>query len=68
MLLRNPLSAGLDHEPTRVCHASATEAVLEMAQDPHRSGLLDDATYRQITLRHLGPQTLGAAQPCSGGG
>jgi putative transcriptional regulator len=43
-----------------------SEAILEMAADQHRVGIMDDATYRKITLRHLGPQALGAAEPIGG--
>lgn len=32
-----------------------TEALLEMAGDQHRIGLMDDAAYEKITLRHLEP-------------
>ncbi len=42
------------------------EAILEMAEDQHRIGVMDDATYRQITVRHLGPQALSTAEPISG--
>lgn len=42
------------------------EAILEMAEDQHRIGVMDDATYRKITIRHLGPQTLSTAEPISG--
>jgi len=27
-----------------------------MAEDQHRVGIMDDADYRKITIRHLGPQ------------
>jgi len=30
------------------------EAMLETAQGMHRIGIMDDATYEKITLRHLG--------------
>jgi putative transcriptional regulator len=30
------------------------EALLEMAEDQHRIGIMDDATYRKITVRDLG--------------
>lgn len=43
-----------------------TEALLETAGDMHRIGLLDDEEYRQITVRHLGPQPLPTAQPIQG--
>ena len=43
-----------------------TEAILEMAGDQHSIGLMDDATYEKITLRHLGPKALSVAQPITG--
>ena len=30
------------------------KALLAMAADMRKTGLLDDATYRKITLRHVG--------------
>jgi putative transcriptional regulator len=32
------------------------EALLEMAAGQHRVGIMDDASYRAIISRHLGPQ------------
>jgi putative transcriptional regulator len=32
----------------------------------HRVGIMDDATYRQITVRHLGSEPPPTAQPISG--
>ena len=46
--------------------SKVVEAIFEMAEDMHRSGLMDDATYRKITLRHLGKMPLGVADPISG--
>ena len=43
-----------------------SEAILEMAGDQHRLGVMDDAAYRKITVRHLGPQALSTAEPISG--
>ena len=40
-----------------------TEALLEMATDQHSIGLMDDADYRQITIRHLGPKAPEIAKP-----
>ena len=34
-----------------------SEALLEMAGDLHRVGIMDDAAYRKITIRHLGPSS-----------
>jgi putative transcriptional regulator len=31
-----------------------TEAILEMADDMHRVGIMGDADYNKITMRHLG--------------
>lgn len=42
-----------------------SEAILEMAGDQYRSGLMDDATHEKITVRLLGPQTLPTARPIS---
>jgi putative transcriptional regulator len=41
------------------------EEILETAGDMHRLGILDDDTYRQITVRHLGKKALPAAKPIS---
>ena len=43
-----------------------SEAILEMAEDQHRLGIMDDATYRKITIRHLGKDPLSTAKPISG--
>jgi putative transcriptional regulator len=42
-----------------------SEALLETAADMHSVGLMDDATYRKITIRHLGPQAFPTAKPIS---
>ena len=39
------------------------EALLEMAGDQHRLGIMDDATYRKITVRHLGENASRLANP-----
>ncbi|HZB87899.1 MAG TPA: helix-turn-helix domain-containing protein [Terracidiphilus sp.] len=41
------------------------EALLETAGDLHRIGIMDDATYRKITVRHLGRQAEQQSQPIS---
>jgi len=41
------------------------EALLEMAEDQHRIGLMDDATYRKIRIRHLGKEANRLTQPIS---
>jgi putative transcriptional regulator len=42
-----------------------SEALLETAADMHSVGLMDDAAYRKITIRHLGPQASPTAKPIS---
>ncbi len=42
------------------------DAILETAPDMHRLGILDDASYEKITLRHLGENPVAAAQPMTG--
>ena len=42
-----------------------SEAILEMAEDQHRIGIMNGADFRQITIRHLGPQALPTAKPIS---
>jgi len=39
------------------------EALLETAEGMHRIGVMDDATYERITVRHLGAKPLPAAKP-----
>lgn len=51
---------------TRKKLSRLSEAILEMADDQHSIGIMDETTYRQITVRHLGPQALSTAQPISG--
>jgi putative transcriptional regulator len=46
--------------------SSLAEALLDTAEGMHRIGLMDDATYEKITLRHLGPKALSVAQPITG--
>lgn len=48
-------------KPNRV-----VEAILETAEDMHRSGIMDDSTYRKITMRHLGKKAPSTAEPISG--
>jgi putative transcriptional regulator len=43
-----------------------SEAILEMVEDQHRIGVMEDAAYRKITLRHLGSQAPRTAEPISG--
>jgi putative transcriptional regulator len=46
--------------------SSIMEAILEMAGDQLRSGLMDKAVYEKITVRLLGPQPLPTAKPIQG--
>lgn len=41
------------------------EALLEMAADQHRLGIMDDATYHKITVRHLGDKSRSLSRPIS---
>jgi putative transcriptional regulator len=41
------------------------EAILETAEGMHRIGVMDDATYRKITVRHLGERAHALAEPIS---
>ena len=41
------------------------EAILETAGDLHRLGMMDDAEYRKITIRHLGTDAFATARPIS---
>lgn len=41
------------------------EAILETAEGMHRAGIMDETTYRKITLRHLGPEAPPTATPMS---
>ncbi len=42
------------------------EAILEMADDQLRSGLIDKAEHEKITIRHMGVRGLGMSMPISG--
>jgi len=44
---------------------SLTEALLETAAGMHRIGVMDDATFRKITVRHLGEKANRLAAPIS---
>ena len=46
--------------------SKVSEAILEMAGDQYRSGLMEKATHEKITTRLLGPQPLPTARPISG--
>ncbi len=40
--------------------------LLEMAGAQHRLGIMDEPTFRKITVRHLGPDAPPTAEPISG--
>jgi len=42
------------------------EALIETANDMRRVGIMDAATHKKITLRHLGDRAIGAAEPITG--
>ena len=42
-----------------------TAEILEMADDMHRIGVMDDKTHHQIAVRHLGRTPLRTAAPIS---
>ncbi len=41
-------------------------ALLEMADDARRAGVMDEATHRKITMRHLGEAAGAVTEPISG--
>jgi len=43
-----------------------TSDLLEMADDLHRVGIMEDDAHRKITKRHLGDKALSTALPISG--
>lgn len=43
-----------------------TKALLETADDMHSAGLMTDATFEKITVRHLGPKAPAMAAPITG--
>jgi putative transcriptional regulator len=45
--------------------SNLSKAILEMAGDQYRSGLMDRASHEKITARLLGPETLSTAKPIS---
>lgn len=44
-----------------------TRELLESAGDMHRSGLMTEASYAKVTMRHLGENALETAAPISAG-
>ncbi len=51
----------LTKQPSRM-----VKALLEMADDARRAGIMDPATHAKITMRHLGPDASLTAEPISG--
>ena len=45
--------------------SKVSEAIVEMAGDQYRSGLMDKAAYEKITIRLLGADSLPTAKPIS---
>lgn len=45
---------------------SVVEAILEMADDQLRSGLIDRTEHEKITIRHMGSRGLAMSTPISG--
>jgi putative transcriptional regulator len=48
-------------KPSRLTHE-----IQEMADAQHRLGIMDSATHRKITVRHLGQKTLPTDAPITG--
>jgi hypothetical protein len=46
--------------------SNMSEAILEMASDQLRSGLIDKAEHEKITVRLLGAKALPTANPSAG--
>ncbi len=51
---------------TKATPSRLDEAILEMATDQHELGIMDDATYEKITLRHFGEKATRTADPMTG--
>lgn len=51
---------------TKKAPSRLTQERLEMADDLRRIGIMDDASFRKITVRHMGPDALPTAAPISG--
>ena len=48
---------------TRTVPNRLGEALVEMANDMYRLGIMDEATHEKITVRHLGKQPVPTAEP-----
>jgi len=46
--------------------SSVTEAILEMADDMHRVGIMDDTDFDKITMRHLDREQVPPVKPVTG--
>ncbi|MGA3136999.1 MAG: helix-turn-helix domain-containing protein [Terracidiphilus sp.] len=46
--------------------SNLSEAIIEMADDQYRSGIMDKATHEKITIRLLGAKAPTTAKPISG--
>jgi putative transcriptional regulator len=42
------------------------DAIIEMADDMHRLGVMNQEAHQKITLRHIGKHPVPAAEPISG--
>ena len=51
--------------PTKKKLSPLSEAMLETAEGLHRIGLMEDAEYRKITVRHLGDKVHTLSRPIS---
>jgi putative transcriptional regulator len=50
---------------TKKAPSRITAEILQMADDMRRTGVMDDETHHQITVRHLGREPLPTAAPIS---
>jgi putative transcriptional regulator len=50
----------------KIKESSLTDAILETAEGMNRIGVMDDETYRTITLRLIGDQPSPSAEPITG--
>ncbi len=50
-----------DNKPSRLA-----QAMLETAKDMRQAGLLDEAAYTKITMRHLGVKEKAEGEPLTG--
>jgi putative transcriptional regulator len=50
---------------TKKASSGLSRAILEMAADQHHLGIMDDASYGKITVRHLGEKANALAKPIS---